>query len=75
MINTPDYDGIGEQEQIEDQIQFLKCRWKQDSDGNWETDCDNLFTFFDGGPTNNGFRYCPYCSKQINEIGRESELD
>jgi len=31
----------------------------------WETGCDNAHTFFDGGPTENKYRFCPYCGKRI----------
>ena len=44
-----------------------KCYWAEDSDGNWETDCGNMFTLISGTPIENDFQYCPYCGKEIQE--------
>lgn len=45
------------------------CAWSQeDTDsGVWETECDNLFELFDGGPSDNGFNFCPYCGGHLVE--------
>lgn len=44
------------------------CTWTEDFDGNFETTCNNMFVFNDGGPEENSFIYCPYCSKKINSV-------
>lgn len=46
------------------------CKWKQANEDftDYESECDNLFTFFDGGPKDNHFIYCPYCGKKIAEV-------
>ena len=46
---------------------MIRCTWKlvDDDDNVWATDCDNLHQFFDGGPKENHYRYCPYCGKEI----------
>jgi len=44
--------------------------WSQDN-GQWETGCGNVFEFFVDGPKENGFRFCPYCKKPIEEAGRK----
>lgn len=41
------------------------CRWEQDMDGNWQTGCDNLYSFIDGTPTENGTKYCPFCGHHV----------
>lgn len=41
------------------------CRWTEDDDGNWETECGNLYTFIDGGPGENGQKYCGYCGNKL----------
>lgn len=41
------------------------CIWNMDEDGNWETLCDQMHGFIDGGPTENGHVFCPYCGKHI----------
>lgn len=32
----------------------------------WETSCGSDFTFIDGTPTDNGYKFCPNCGKPIN---------
>jgi len=46
------------------------CKWSENEDGAWETDCNEIFEFTnDGdGPTANGFRHCPYCGRYAKEI-------
>ena len=41
------------------------CIWYEDEEGNWDTGCDQSFVFFDGGPSENGMRFCCYCGKSI----------
>ena len=45
------------------------CIWRQDADGNWQTDCENSFVLIGGTPSENGMRYCPYCGKRLKEEG------
>jgi hypothetical protein len=47
------------------------CLWGEDSDGNWETGCHEMFIFTDGGVRDNDFRYCPYCGKKIKTYKQE----
>ena len=42
------------------------CQWKEDADGIWQTDCGNAFEFTADGPTENEFRFCPYCGGKIS---------
>jgi len=49
-----------------------KCEWRPDSDDWVDENCwnacgGNMFVFNDGGPFENGFKYCPYCGKEIEE--------
>jgi len=39
----------------------------------WETGCENLFQFLNGGPTQNHFEFCPFCGKPIEEVTDEEE--
>ena len=49
----------------------LTCTWTQNDDEDdsyWAAACcDHLFVFNDGGPVENGFRYCPYCGRELSE--------
>lgn len=54
----------------------MTCKWHKDAyewedHDYWETSCDNLFQFNDGGPKENHFEYCPYCGKRIDEVDDE----
>jgi len=52
------------------------CRWWRERwDPYWSSDCHNAaFEFNDGGPTDNGFRFCPHCGRELIE-GREPILE
>lgn len=49
------------------------CAWTKDEDGIWTAACHKAagtspsFCFEDGGPTDNRFRFCPYCGSLIAE--------
>lgn len=51
------------------------CIWKEDFDGNWETDCDELFVFNEGGPKENNMKFCCYCGKPLGERKYGGEED
>ena len=43
------------------------CEWKQERGSSevWETSCGEAFYFVDGGPEDNGMKYCPYCGHPL----------
>ncbi len=42
------------------------CKWVEvDEDGRWATDCDHEFEFTSDGPSENKFKWCPYCGKPL----------
>jgi hypothetical protein len=42
------------------------CEWKADSDGCWDTACGQAFYFDDrGAPREHGFKFCPFCRKNV----------
>lgn len=43
------------------------CKWVID-EYHYETECNNAFEFYIGGPLENKYIYCPYCGKEIEEI-------
>ena len=49
------------------------CRWAEDEDGNWQTQCDSAFVLLEGTPKQNDMRYCPYCGKPLVEVQAEPE--
>jgi hypothetical protein len=44
------------------------CRWTEDEDGVYDTDCGNKFMFTDDGPVANKMRFCGYCGKPLKEV-------
>jgi len=45
------------------------CAWTEDRDGAWETECGGIWEFPDGGPSENGARYCCRCGREIDATG------
>ncbi len=44
------------------------CRWSYDDwDDAWQTECGDRHVFFADGPIENGYRFCPYCGREIKE--------
>jgi hypothetical protein len=43
------------------------CRWTEDGDGNWHTDCEHMFILTHGTPADNQMKFCCYCGKPIRE--------
>ena len=44
------------------------CKWEYDDIHDYyETECENAFVFIEGRNTDNGFIYCPYCGRKIEE--------
>ena len=46
------------------------CEWHLENDGVdvWETSCGKTFVFYEDGPKENGFKFCPYCGGQLEVI-------
>jgi len=49
-----------------------KCGWHEDG-SEWETDCGQVFTLFDGTPASNGMIYCCFCGNRIEEFEEEKQ--
>jgi hypothetical protein len=53
-----------------------KCKWRFVEDMCfYDTSCENAFTFIDGGPLENKFRFCPYCGNEIKLTKPEAEKE
>lgn len=50
------------------------CVWNEDDDGTWESTCGQSWQFIEGGPGENGVRYCHACGKAVkaNPYSHES---
>ena len=44
------------------------CIWEEGEDSLWHTGCNNIHMFLDGSPTENTYKYCPYCGKTLEEV-------
>jgi len=49
-----------------------KCQWRQskdrDEDGIYSTSCGGMFYFDNGSLSDNEFKFCPYCGREIEEV-------
>ena len=43
------------------------CEWSEDANATWCSDCGELMEFNDGTPSQNKFKYCPYCGEILQE--------
>jgi rRNA maturation endonuclease Nob1 len=43
------------------------CIWREDEDGDWETECGKKFITRHGTPKNNGFKICPVCGRKLKQ--------
>ena len=44
------------------------CRWDVDPNDEqevWQSECGGAFQFTEDGPSDNGFKWCPYCGLWI----------
>jgi hypothetical protein len=46
-------------------IKVTHCGWTEEDDY-WHTGCGEAFTFTEGGPKENNFKYCYSCGKKID---------
>jgi hypothetical protein len=44
------------------------CKWVQDQEGTWNTDCGEAFEFIEGDPAENNTRFCCYCGKPLKAV-------
>jgi len=45
-----------------------RCEWTQTEDGQWDTACGEVFEFVNGGPADNGAKFCQYCGLPVREV-------
>jgi len=50
-----------------------ECSWTEEDPwgsmpDTWQTACGNLFTYTEGGPSENDAKFCCYCGKKLVEI-------
>lgn len=41
------------------------CEWREDWEGNWETQCGEMWSLDDGSPADNKMSYCPGCGGKL----------
>ena len=50
------------------------CMWSEDGCSSpWASACGHYFEFNEGGPTDNGFKFCPFCGRTCEEIPYEND--
>lgn len=45
-----------------------RCKWTEDSDGNWATSCGQDFVVNSDTPSSNGMLFCFHCGKHLEEV-------
>lgn len=54
--------------------EYPDCIWTYSDDEDcWGSTCAHKFVFFDEGPDENGFAFCPFCGRPIDIIKNEYE--
>jgi hypothetical protein len=43
------------------------CRWTENADGVWVTDCGHMFELTDGTPSDNKLVFCAYCGRKLTQ--------
>jgi hypothetical protein len=43
------------------------CRWTEDDEGNWDTDCGERYILITGTPRENRMAFCAYCGKRLKQ--------
>jgi hypothetical protein len=57
-------------------LEEIACQWVYDGfEDCWSTECGNAFCFIDAGPSENEFKFCPYCGKGITAIADDFGTD
>lgn len=52
------------------------CEWEEEAGAEyWNTECGGSFSFFDAGPAENGFKFCPYCGGALTAKEQDNEMD
>ncbi len=44
------------------------CAWSENGDGFWDTTCGHSWLLEEGGPAQNGIRWCPLCGAPLVEV-------
>jgi hypothetical protein len=52
---------------------YAPCEWEENSDGQYEADCGNIFEVIEGTPEENGFKFCTFCGKPLKQVRFEEE--
>ena len=45
-----------------------QCEWKADEEGNWSTDCGEVWCLIDGTPSENDMKFCHGCGHPLAEV-------
>jgi hypothetical protein len=44
------------------------CCWKDNGDGGWGTDCNDIWIFETGTPNDNGAKFCIFCGRPLIQV-------
>lgn len=52
----------------------VPCRWTEDMNGQWESECGASWEFNEGGPVENEVKYCHGCGKRVEVVAYVEEV-
>ena len=53
-------------------MKVIDCTWEYcEFEESWNTSCGKSFMVLDGGPAENGMKYCPFCGGKLIELPDE----
>lgn len=51
------------------------CKWTEDCDGIWSTECGEMHSLNEGSPADNNMRFCCYCGGKLAQCSYQEVLD
>ncbi|MDO8784605.1 MAG: hypothetical protein Q7J12_00150 [Syntrophales bacterium] len=50
------------------------CTWTEDEDGEWATECDNIWPWSRPEPELSGMLFCCFCGLPLKQVAHEEEV-
>ncbi len=48
------------------------CKWSEDNDGVWSSECGDAWFFDSGDPQENSMVYCPFCGRHLTQLASDA---
>ena len=68
-LDSEDSAEIKEAKELVSVLELEVCRWCQDEEGGWMSECGMSFNFIDyNTPLDSGFLFCPGCGREMEVV-------